>query len=771
MTTPAGPRERLPWPDVVKGIGLVMVVTVHVVERVMGYAEIANPSADWPPLADRVAQLAPLTGLGLWDLPLNAVRYLGWFGDHGVQLFIIMAGFGLMWGELSARAAGRPWTVTEFYRRRAWRIYPMWVAAHLLLLAFALTTGLVGIPTKAFVLSLVGIRFTPGTFYALAQSWWFIGLLLQLYLAYPLLSRAMRKLGPLRFLVLAAGLCFVVRLIGLVLLEGHPYVDPWSRGSFFVNRLAEFAFGMVLAEAMFRDPVFEARLRSPASIAAAVVALVAGLALALTLVGMSVALFLIGAGLFVLVLAAYPAMARATPRLTAGLAWLGALSLPLFLTHKSFTDILLAHEAMLPYDRALAALPHVLLGLAIALVLTWLAARLLIWTSTELPRRLSAARERLGYPGLAVRFGIAGVLAALLLGGADRLVAAVDPQEVQGWGERPSLEPSEEFGWRLKPGVVTRLRWESYDYRVTAGANGFPAPAYPAARAPGGLRILTVGDAFTSAEGVDTDKSWPRLLERALAEAPGRQGPVEVANFGITGYGPAQDAAVIRRFAPELRPDLVVVGFFVNDILDIDQDDEAFRDSIGFGKVEPDSLPTLLRLEQLRQWMRLRLEGLIEEWVQGRPSSHGYLLGNFAALEVGAADEPRRLAAVEARLREIGEAARRSGAEVLLMVIPASVQVCGPRDLAYYPRHVDLADRARFDPEAPQRIADDLARRLGFGLYDLRADLRAMPVCPYQRRNMHFTEAGHRRVAELLAQRLNAGGLPGTGEQPGGASQ
>ena len=58
----------------------------------------------------------------------------------------------------------------------------------------------------------------------------------------------------------------------------------------------------------------------------------------------------------------------------------------------------------------------------------------------------------------------------------------------------------------------------------------FPVRSIPPNALPGSLRIMTTGDAFTSAEGVDTPKAWPRLLEGALARRLGGR-LVEVENF------------------------------------------------------------------------------------------------------------------------------------------------------------------------------------------------------------------------------------------------
>jgi hypothetical protein len=185
-------------------------------------------------------------------------------------------------------------------------------------------------------------------------------------------------------------------------------------------------------------------------------------------------------------------------------------------------------------------------------------------------RRLRLRARRTGWLGVAGGLAVVRSVLALVLVAAELTVRHEAPREVWGWGERPSLEPDATFGWRLRPSTRTRLRWLDYDYVVRANTLGFPGPNRPEERAPGMLRVLVTGDAFSSAEGVDTDLAWPRLLEPTLrTRTDGRL--VEVLNFVITAYGPNQEAAVVAAFTPRFRPDVVVIEMFVNDFDDTHQ--------------------------------------------------------------------------------------------------------------------------------------------------------------------------------------------------------
>jgi hypothetical protein len=88
-------------------------------------------------------------------------------------------------------------------------------------------------------------------------------------------------------------------------------------------------------------------------------------------------------------------------------------------------------------------------------------------------------------------------------------------------------------------------------------------------------------------------------------------------------------------------------------------------------------------------------------------------------------------------------------------MIPSATQVCAPKDLAYYPRHVDLNDRSRFDMDLPQRKTREIASDLSIPFFDLRPILvETSDGCPYQAHNMHWTIYGHHSTAGYLADRL-----------------
>ena len=751
-------NARVPWLDRIKGFCLLWVFVNHAAEQTFGGPHLANPQAHWAPLQERVSQVAPLAGHGLWDLPLNLFRWFGWAGDQGVAFFILLSGFGLTWGLMQRDAPARL-PVGVFLRTRLLRLYPAYWLAHVPFFALFLVTG--------YGLSL----------YYFSPAWWYVGLAVQLYLLFPLLWWVLRARG-VRTLVWV-GVCLPLVVRGVVLLTTEAWLDLWSRGGIALSRLPELVAGMLLAHAWHtRADATQAFLRRGRVRALAAILYVIGVLASATLVGMTAAPLLMLVGLFpflFMVFGHHPEHPRD------GFAWLGRHTYALFLVHHPILLKLMPAGAPMAALVPLSVFARTAAGFGATLVagvgLEWVTAR------------VEAMGGRLGARRVVFSMAAAGGVFALGLLAAELAVRRFAPQEVEGWGERASLRPDETFGWTLAPGRETRLRWQNYDYTVRANSLGFPGPEPVEVRTPGTLRVMTFGDAFTSAEGVDTEAAWPRLLEARLRLAPARAqsppvsppvgppvsppvgppvsppvgaatGSAEVQNFAVTGYGPRQFAALARVFLPRMRPDVLLVTFFVNDFADTETTDAEFRDEIGFGRPLPEGPGSVFRLAFLQRFVELRLQ---DRWnaFRGAERVFGYGLGHFDKLLVR---EPAFDAAQQIRVRTayatIAEAARDVGARVLVLLIPSGPQVCAREALAYFPPAVDLK-ASKFDVDRPRKLVLPLIREAGFEPMDLQPGLSALPECPYHPENMHWLPAGHVAVAEAVAARLQPSGTSG----------
>ncbi len=80
----------------------------------------------------------------------------------------------------------------------------------------------------------------------------------------------------------------------------------------------------------------------------------------------------------------------------------------------------------------------------------------------------------------------------------------------------------------------------------------------------GKKRICFLGDSFVMGLNVKADETIPRYLDKEL------NGTFDVLNMGVVGFGPDQSLKVLEKYAPRLKPDVVVEGICaLNDSNDI----------------------------------------------------------------------------------------------------------------------------------------------------------------------------------------------------------
>lgn len=177
------------------------------------------------------------------------------------------------------------------------------------------------------------------------------------------------------------------------------------------------------------------------------------------------------------------------------------------------------------------------------------------------------------------------------------------PDPYRGYSLRPNVE-----GWYTREG-------KSY---VRVNSDGLRDRERVKPKPPNTVRIAVVGDSFTEAMHVPQEDTFCWLMERELKTCPAFAGKdVEVINFGVSGYGTAQELITLRRKVWDYQPDMVILAFLTfNDIMD---NSRALKDTEEMpyfvyqnGQlVEDDSFlssPTYLKLDsklnRLGRWIR-----------------------------------------------------------------------------------------------------------------------------------------------------------------------
>ncbi len=113
------------------------------------------------------------------------------------------------------------------------------------------------------------------------------------------------------------------------------------------------------------------------------------------------------------------------------------------------------------------------------------------------------------------------------------------------------------FGPSLPEAWKDNPSWE-----IVLNADGFRTDA-PRTDEPA-CRIICLGDSWTFGMNVGEEQTYPRRVEARLREAV-PQGDIEVVNLGVLGYSSYQGLELLKKKAPELNPDIVLIGFGMND--------------------------------------------------------------------------------------------------------------------------------------------------------------------------------------------------------------
>jgi hypothetical protein len=122
-------------------------------------------------------------------------------------------------------------------------------------------------------------------------------------------------------------------------------------------------------------------------------------------------------------------------------------------------------------------------------------------------------------------------------------------------------------GWALLPGAKELYTREGRGY-VKINRDGLRDVDHPRQKPPDTFRIAVLGDSFAEAYQVDLRDTFWWVMQERLRACPALAGKrVEAINFGVMGYGTAQELLSLRYHAWQYSPDFVVLAIYIgNDI-------------------------------------------------------------------------------------------------------------------------------------------------------------------------------------------------------------
>lgn len=333
-------------------------------------------------------------------------------------------------------------------------------------------------------------------------------------------------------------------------------------------------------------------------------------------------------------------------------------------------------------------------------------------------------------------------------------------------------------GGVLRPGAAGLWTREGRDF-VRISSRGLRDREHALAKPPGTLRVAVLGDSYAEAMQLPMAQAFWAVLERELAGCASLAGrPVEVINFGVSGYGTAQELLALRYAAWDYSPDVVVLAFVTgNDVrnnsraLEGDPDRPYFVErggrlvlDEGFRARHPPPWRLRLRDAAAAVVNEVRLLQLLKAAAGAARSpvaADGGGRGGEAGLDDAVYAPPRTpewdsaWRVTEALLGEMADEVRQHGARLLVATLSNPSQVHpDPAARAAYARRLGVEDLSY-----PDRRVAAACGRLGVPVLTLAPPLAAHAgrSCEFlhgfgdRPGSGHWNERGHRLAGELIA--------------------
>lgn len=289
----------------------------------------------------------------------------------------------------------------------------------------------------------------------------------------------------------------------------------------------------------------------------------------------------------------------------------------------------------------------------------------------------------------------------------------------------------------MRPGQTWSFAWPEHpEGRIQRATNsrGFNEDVETVVEKRG-LRILVSGDSHT--EGVvSNEESFPNVLERLL-RAAGRTGS-EVLNAGVGYTGPHCYLGMLQKHL-DLAPDLFIATLFSgNDFMDDLR--VAYLRGLS-GEPQPDEAYYAPLRAAEAAWPTPCWQGV----------NQAYRFKRFP-VEVA-----RALDAVESSIADIQDLCSESGIHLLVVVLPTKYDVDLTEQRAEFARLAEHLGLTAEDMGMNERLAGDLIARLqgrGVACLDATPILRSGQEPVFWRRDHHLNVQGHRKLAELLLERV-----------------
>jgi hypothetical protein len=274
-------------------------------------------------------------------------------------------------------------------------------------------------------------------------------------------------------------------------------------------------------------------------------------------------------------------------------------------------------------------------------------------------------------------------------------------------------------------------------------------------------RILFLGDSFVAGLAVPFEQTFPRVVQSILDSNSHRW---EAFNFGVAGFGTAQEMLAYERYGREFHPDFVILCFFAgNDVSDnssqlssnpriyfhLDQQGNLVQENVS--KVRSGIASFLNDHSRFYLWQKnqmRKLEFLYKTKVALNPADRVYL-SDYDDRMLRAWNITRAL------IGRLNSEARRDGAQLLILYIPSADEV-NPDWWKESLLNSPPMRNAKWDLSKPESVLQSICRDSGIDFLSPRSVFLKEGTASnrFYFKHGHLNENGHHRLAQLITEKL-----------------
>lgn len=157
-----------------------------------------------------------------------------------------------------------------------------------------------------------------------------------------------------------------------------------------------------------------------------------------------------------------------------------------------------------------------------------------------------------------------GKLGLVLFGVLFGCLLAEIALRVSGYSYPEFYQPDESRGYALRPNMEGWYRKEGAAY-IKINSDGLRDQEHAKSKPADTLRIAVIGDSYPEALPVALEDAFWSVMGARLGQCGALNGSkIEVINFGVSGYGTAQEVLTLREQVWAYSPDVVMLAVTTN---------------------------------------------------------------------------------------------------------------------------------------------------------------------------------------------------------------